>query len=130
MLHLYANFIQQLLPFRHWLQGPKAGKSEIFVEHLPGMPDNIRNKDDGGYYVSLVSVKSPETFDELKFLAKLPWLRKLMLRFVNIAKVVFDTVTWVYPNMYTEEISFKVIILCVCICYNDICYDNLMKLWS
>ncbi|XP_042878013.1 adipocyte plasma membrane-associated protein-like [Penaeus japonicus] len=94
--------------WRHWLQGPKAGKSEIFVEHLPGMPDNIRNKDDGGYYVSLVSVKSPETFDELKFLAKLPWLRKLMLRFVNIAKVVFDTVTWVYPNMYTEEISFKI----------------------
>lgn len=94
--------------WRYWLQGPKAGVSEIFVDRLPGMPDNLRNRNEGGYYVSLVAVKSPEAFDELKFLTKLPWLRKLLLRFVNLAKMVFDTVSKIYPNKFTEDISFKI----------------------
>ncbi|XP_027224967.2 adipocyte plasma membrane-associated protein Hemomucin [Penaeus vannamei] len=94
--------------WRYWLQGPKAGASEIFVDRLPGMPDNLRNRNEGGYYVSLVAVKSPEAFDELKFLTKLPWLRKLLLRFVNLAKMVFDTVSKIYPNKFTEDISFKI----------------------
>lgn len=110
---------------RYWLQGPKAGASEIFVDRLPGMPDNLRNRNEGGYYVSLVAVKSPEAFDELKFLTKLPWLRKLLLRFVNLAKMVFDTVSKIYPNKFTEDISFKVN-MCACerVC---VCFYNVYK---
>ncbi|XP_063599967.1 adipocyte plasma membrane-associated protein Hemomucin-like isoform X2 [Penaeus indicus] len=94
--------------WRYWLQGPKAGISEIFVDRLPGMPDNLRNRNEGGYYVSLVAVKSPEAFDELKFLTKLPWLRKLLLRLVNFAKMLFDTVSKIYPNKFTEDVSFRI----------------------
>lgn len=72
------------------------------------MPDNLRNRNEGGYYVSLVAVKSPEAFDELKFLTKLPWLRKLLLRLVNVAKMVFDAVSKIYPNKITEDVSFRV----------------------
>ncbi|XP_037799477.1 adipocyte plasma membrane-associated protein-like [Penaeus monodon] len=94
--------------WRYWLQGPKAGTSEIFVDRLPGMPDNLRNRNEGGYYISLVAVKSPEAFDELKFLTKLPWLRKLLLRLVNVAKMVFDAVSKIYPNKFTEDVSFRI----------------------
>ncbi|TVU08259.1 hypothetical protein EJB05_41656, partial [Eragrostis curvula] len=40
----------KLLKF--WIQGPKAGKSEVFAD-LPGYPDNIRPDKKGGYWVAL-----------------------------------------------------------------------------
>ncbi|MDQ0603957.1 sugar lactone lactonase YvrE [Streptomyces canus] len=45
---------------RHWLTGPDAGRSEPFVEHLPGMPDNIwRAGPDGPIWVSLAGPRVP-----------------------------------------------------------------------
>ena len=39
---------------RYWLTGPKAGRSEPFVEDLPGMPDNLwRAGPDGPIWVAL-----------------------------------------------------------------------------
>jgi sugar lactone lactonase YvrE len=42
---------------RHWLTGPEAGRTEPFVENLPGMPDNLWP--DGPIWVSLVSPRVP-----------------------------------------------------------------------
>jgi sugar lactone lactonase YvrE len=45
---------------RHWLTGPDAGRSEPFVENLPGMPDNIwRARPDGPIWVSLAGPRVP-----------------------------------------------------------------------
>jgi sugar lactone lactonase YvrE len=45
---------------RHWLTGPDAGRSEPFVENLPGMPDNIwRAGPDGPIWVSLAGPRVP-----------------------------------------------------------------------
>uniref|UniRef100_A0A0D9XD53 Strictosidine synthase conserved region domain-containing protein n=1 Tax=Leersia perrieri TaxID=77586 RepID=A0A0D9XD53_9ORYZ len=37
---------------RYWVRGPRAGKSETFVE-VPGYPDNVRRDGHGGYWVAL-----------------------------------------------------------------------------
>lgn len=37
---------------RLWLEGPNAGKHEIFAE-FPGFPDNIRRNAEGDYWVAL-----------------------------------------------------------------------------
>jgi len=48
--------------FRHWLSGPRRGKTEIFIDELPGLPDNINRASDGHYWMALVGVRTP-TYD-------------------------------------------------------------------
>ena len=71
--------INQTLGFcvtRLWLQGPKAGQSEAFIENLPGGPDNITYNGSGTYWVALAFPRYPE----LEALAPKPFLKKLMMR--------------------------------------------------
>lgn len=40
---------------RYWLHGPKAGKSDIVADQLPGFPDNVRRNSNGEFWVALHS---------------------------------------------------------------------------
>ncbi|MFC9912421.1 SMP-30/gluconolactonase/LRE family protein [Streptomyces sp. NPDC127197] len=45
---------------RYWLTGPRAGRHEPLVEHLPGMPDNIwRGGPDSPIWVALAGPRVP-----------------------------------------------------------------------
>ncbi|MCW7942861.1 strictosidine synthase [Streptomyces hygroscopicus] len=45
---------------RYWLAGPRAGRSEPFVEDLPGLPDNLWSAgDDGPIWVALAAPRVP-----------------------------------------------------------------------
>ncbi len=44
---------------RLWLAGPRAGKTDIILDNLPGFPDNINKGPDGTYFVGLVSQRLP-----------------------------------------------------------------------
>eukprot|EP00026_Physarum_polycephalum_P009358 Phypoly_transcript_09479.p1 GENE.Phypoly_transcript_09479~~Phypoly_transcript_09479.p1 ORF type:complete len:406 (+),score=50.89 Phypoly_transcript_09479:72-1289(+) len=44
---------------RYYLSGPKAGKSDYFVENLPGIPDGLATGKDGKFYVCFFSMRSP-----------------------------------------------------------------------
>ena len=61
---------------RHWLRGPKAGKSDVLVAGLPGFPDNIKRGSQGRYWVGLVSPRSRA----LDALSEYPFLRKMVFR--------------------------------------------------
>uniref|UniRef100_A0A7C9FH52 Strictosidine synthase n=1 Tax=Opuntia streptacantha TaxID=393608 RepID=A0A7C9FH52_OPUST len=41
---------------KYWLQGDLKGKVEIFVENLPGAPDNINLAPDGSFWIALLQV--------------------------------------------------------------------------
>jgi hypothetical protein len=41
---------------RHWLNGINKGKTDIFIENLPGGPDNINLAPDGSFWIALVQV--------------------------------------------------------------------------
>jgi sugar lactone lactonase YvrE len=63
---------------RYWLKGDRAGKSEVFVDNLPGYPDNITSNRRGTFWLALVTVRndagdwlSPRPFFK-NVLAKLP----------------------------------------------------------
>ncbi len=60
---------------RIWLTGPRAGQQEIFVENLPGLPDNVSTGSDGLIWVALPSPRS-RILDLL--LPRPPFLRKLI----------------------------------------------------
>lgn len=39
---------------KYWLKGEKEGETEIFVENLPNVPDNINLAPDGSFWIALV----------------------------------------------------------------------------
>jgi sugar lactone lactonase YvrE len=43
---------------RYWLKGPRTGKSEIFMENLPGFPDNISGNRRGRFWLALFTVRN------------------------------------------------------------------------
>ncbi|CAI5480640.1 unnamed protein product [Closterium sp. Yama58-4] len=44
---------------RYWLKGPKAGTSEMFLDNLPGSPDNVNSNRKGLFWVCLVIPRQP-----------------------------------------------------------------------
>jgi sugar lactone lactonase YvrE len=49
---------------RYWLKGPRKGTHEVFMDNLPGFPDNISTRPDGNFWLALYSVRS-EAADKL-----------------------------------------------------------------
>jgi sugar lactone lactonase YvrE len=43
---------------RYWLAGPKAGTSDMFIENLPGFPDNISSNGKGKFWLALFTVRN------------------------------------------------------------------------
>ncbi|KAK7411848.1 hypothetical protein VNO78_03291 [Psophocarpus tetragonolobus] len=43
---------------RQWLKGENKGKTEIFIENLPGAPDNINIAPDGSFWIALIQLTS------------------------------------------------------------------------
>lgn len=41
---------------KHWLKGEQEGKTEVFIDNLPGGPDNINLAPDGSFWIALLQV--------------------------------------------------------------------------
>ena len=61
--------------WRHWLRGDKAGTREVFLDNLPGYPDNIEAQGDGTFWLAFASPRVPS-----EALMGTPWLRKVIWR--------------------------------------------------
>ena len=59
---------------RLWLSGPKAGEREVFLDNLPGYPDNLEAQGDGTYWLAFASPRVPsEALMPYPFLRKIVW---------------------------------------------------------
>ncbi|SPJ30243.1 SMP-30/gluconolactonase/LRE family protein [Falsiruegeria mediterranea] len=59
---------------RLWLIGPKAGEQEVFMDNLPGYPDNLERQDDGTFWLAFASPRVPaEALMPYPFLRKVIW---------------------------------------------------------
>lgn len=59
---------------RYWLVGPKKGTADVFMDNLPGLPDNINYDGEGVFWVALYTPRNAL----LDWLANKPWLRKVV----------------------------------------------------
>jgi len=59
---------------RYWLQGPKKGTAEIFIDNLPGFPDGISCNSEGVFWLALFTVRNP-LMDKLH---PHPWAKRLL----------------------------------------------------
>jgi ribose transport system permease protein len=73
---------------RYWLEGPKAGTTEIVIADLPGYPDNINRGSRGTYWVALAGARTP-SYD---LAMTMPAFRRRMAR-----RVAGDE--WLFPNV-------------------------------
>ena len=67
---------------RYWIAGQKKGKSEIFLDALPGFNDNISTGLDNRYWIAFMSPR----VDLLDNLSGKPFLRKVIQRFPDFMK--------------------------------------------
>src|SRR5699024_4782916 len=61
---------------RYWLKGDKKGTHEVFLDNLPGLPDNINYDGDGIFWLAFYSPRN----SMLEWSADKPWFRKMVHR--------------------------------------------------
>jgi sugar lactone lactonase YvrE len=59
---------------RYWLTGAKAGTSDIFIENLPGFPDNISSNGKGKFWLALITVRN----SMLDFMHQYPRIKSIV----------------------------------------------------
>ena len=87
--HEYV-LINEMLAYRtlrHWITGPKAGLTEVFIESYPGWPDDIRFNGDGTFWVSLV----------MERLAMADWIQP----HPQLKTFIANTIGWAMPDSDT-----------------------------
>jgi sugar lactone lactonase YvrE len=67
---------------KYYIKGERKGSVDIFIENLPGVPDNLRYDGEGHYWISL----SSETPYLWTFAQKYPVVRKVMAIMEKYAK--------------------------------------------
>jgi sugar lactone lactonase YvrE len=77
---------------RHWLEGPDAGSTEVLIDNLPGLPDNVNNGLNDRFWVGLVVRRNAQ----LDAMSDKPWLRKLVLRLPPALQPVIDPPSHVF----------------------------------
>ena len=56
---------------RYWLKGDKAGSRDVFIDNLPGLPDNLQGDRAGTFWVALPTPRKADA----DFLHRHPWLK-------------------------------------------------------
>ncbi|KAK9274789.1 hypothetical protein L1049_022041 [Liquidambar formosana] len=72
---------------KYWLMGENKGNTEIFIENLPGAPDNINLAPDGSFWIALIKM----TTDGLKFVHTSKICKHLLATFPNLFNQVRGT---------------------------------------
>jgi hypothetical protein len=67
---------------RYWLTGPRAGTHDVFVDGLPGYPDNITRTPDGHFLVGLSLQRVPGLDKQRPH----PWAVKMIYRLPSSLK--------------------------------------------
>ncbi|ANH98482.1 gluconolactonase [Pseudomonas koreensis] len=65
---------------RYWLSGPKAGTHDLFIDNLPGLPDNLAFNGSNRFWVALYAPRSAL----LDGTAGHPWVRKVIVRALTV----------------------------------------------
>ncbi|XP_047033397.1 protein STRICTOSIDINE SYNTHASE-LIKE 7 [Helicoverpa zea] len=94
---------------KYYLNGPKKGKSEVFVDGLPGVPDNVRALPDGsGVLVALYTVFEEGRTPLTHLLAPAPLARKFLARLQRLLEIPFEYLNTLYPHIVFEEIVYTI----------------------
>lgn len=81
--YLLVNETMRYRITRYWLSGDKAGQTDIFIDNLPGFPDNLTYNGDGLFWMALIYPRDKQVDSILPH----PFLRKVILRLPEALRV-------------------------------------------
>ncbi|XP_065372503.1 adipocyte plasma membrane-associated protein Hemomucin [Calliphora vicina] len=87
---------------KYWLKGSNAGKSEVFVEGLPGHPDNL-TPDADGIWVPLVMASDSEHPSGFTMFSRFPSIRLFLARMLALLELPFKLINNAYPNKIAQR---------------------------
>lgn len=61
---------------RYWLTGDKAGQHDVFIDNLPGLPDNLASDRSGTFWVALPSPRKADA----DVIQQIPWLKRQLTK--------------------------------------------------
>lgn len=88
---------------RYYLKGPKKGTRDIFIDGLPGLPDNINSDGQGGYFFPLIAPRDEYTPVPSQVLGSFPLFRKLVARVLGLGELGFSLANRVYRTELFER---------------------------
>ncbi|CAH0550988.1 unnamed protein product [Brassicogethes aeneus] len=88
---------------RYYLKGPNKGKQEVFIDGLPGLPDNLRSDGKGGYLVPLVIAADADHPNIPHIFAPFPKIRKVVARLFGLLDLCFETLNNYYPCAFAQK---------------------------
>ena len=68
---------------RYWIKGEKSGQTDVFIENLPGFPDNLTYNKSGLFWVALIFPRQ----EKIDSLLPNPFLRKVIMRLPESLRV-------------------------------------------
>ncbi|XP_036217108.1 adipocyte plasma membrane-associated protein Hemomucin isoform X2 [Bactrocera oleae] len=84
------------------LKGAKAGQSEVFVEGLPGLPDNL-TPDAEGIWVPLIMAADNEHPNGYNMFANFPSIRLFLARLLSLFELPFRLINNAFPNKLAQK---------------------------
>lgn len=91
---------------KHWIKSEKNGKTEIFADGIPGVPDNL-SCDKNGVWTALPVAVDPENPLILHQLAQFPLIRKFIVRSLKLLELLFSFIdSSIYENDLCKTISY------------------------
>ncbi|XP_017041748.1 LOW QUALITY PROTEIN: adipocyte plasma membrane-associated protein [Drosophila ficusphila] len=87
---------------KYYLKGAKAGQSEVFVDGLPGLPDNL-TPDAEGIWVPLVVSSDSEHPNGFTLFTRFPSVRLFLARILALFELPFRYLNSVYPNKFSQR---------------------------
>lgn len=88
---------------KYHLKGAKKGQHEVFIDGLPGSPDNL-TPDEDGLWVPLVVASDSEHPSIYQTLAPFPMIRMFILRLAGLFELPFRLVNNAFPNTYAQKV--------------------------
>ncbi|XP_049632203.1 adipocyte plasma membrane-associated protein [Suncus etruscus] len=68
---------------RFYVSGLMKGGVDLFVENLPGFPDNIRASSSGGYWIGMSTIRPNPGFSMLDFLSERPYIKRMIFKLLS-----------------------------------------------
>lgn len=92
---------------KYHLKGASKGKLEVFIDNLPGYPDNIRSNGHGGYWLALCVVNPPQSKSALKMLGPYGIVRKVLAQIVHLGRTILRFSDRFFPSSVTKTLIYK-----------------------
>lgn len=106
--HLLFSEMGRNRVMKYHLRGKKEGKLEVFIDNLPGIPDNIRTNGQGGYWLPLYMAFPPGQTDLTNVLKPYPTVRKVFARIISIIRSVILFVDRFCPSPKLKTIAAQI----------------------